>query len=423
MNVIFCHLGHFPYPSVVGTPVSMWGVLQALLKRGHQVTAVTGARDEASDSRHSRAVELLAQHGVRAIFLPELPPHRPNSLWKKAFRPDLSDLYPDSRSAPDLAAVLEQEKPDALICYHENSILTAHAAGALPPMMGIQVDIGTLEFRVQTFPPQSLKERVRTWLEIRADRERYRRLAKAMAEEIAPVSFAASTRDWLEQHGVSQARYYPMPIQDPSGPTWREEKDAAQAATAVPRILMVADFRGTSTRIGLKYFAEEILPHLDDAMGEGEYEVHVCGGGLLPPRIVSALDHPAVRLRGFVPDINYEFRAATMVLSPTPIVLGARTRVAEGFGYGCCFVAHQSEGAGMPEMIHDQTCLMGSSGLEIAELCARAQQNRDLRRRIECGARRSFEENYNSDVAGRRLIEDLERVVPAGPRTLTADAV
>lgn len=400
----------------------MWAVLQALRTRGHEVTAVTAVRDETSDSRHSRAVELLEQQGVKSIFLPELPPHHPCTLWKKAFRAELCDLYPESRHAPELVRVLAQEQPEALVCYHENSILTAHAAGKLPPTMGIQVNIGTLEYRVQTFPPDGIKEKVRTWLEIRADRERYRRLAGAMADEAAPVTFAASTQQWLAEHGVRQARYFPMAIEDPAGPDWRARKDAAQSANPVPRILMAGELRGTPTRIGLKFFAEQMMPHLDETIGAGKYEVHICGRGSLPPRILKSLDHPAVRFRGFVPDIEQEFLGASVVLTPTPISLGARTRVAEGFGYGCCFVAHQAEVPGMPEMIHGESCLIGSSGRELVELCASALQDDDLRRRIEAGARGSFEANYHSAVAGRRLVEHFEQSVSTAQGPLLAAA-
>lgn len=61
--------------------------------------------------------------------------------------------------------------------------------------------------------------------------------------------------------------------------------------------------------------------------------------------------HPSVRLRGQLNVVKRAFLASDVLLVPTPINLGTRTRVIEGFSYGCCIVAHETNALGISQMI------------------------------------------------------------------------
>jgi glycosyltransferase involved in cell wall biosynthesis len=201
-----------------------------------------------------------------------------------------------------------------------------------------------------------------------------------------------------------------MPIQDNAGQDWALQRASAQATLTKPKILMAGFLRGTPTIAGLLYFGKEVLPHLERRFGPSGFEVHVVGSGTLRPEIDEVLRRPSVIIRGFVADIAAEFRSATVLATPTPFALGARTRIAEAFSYGCCVVAHAAEQAGMPELVNEKTALLGNSGLEIAQQITRALTEAPLRQRLERSARLVFERCFDQKVSATKLVEKMEAV-------------
>src|SRR5262249_52124725 len=69
----------------------------------------------------------------------------------------------------------------------------------------------------------------------------------------------------------------------------------------------------TGNTFGLWYLAREVLPELDRRL-RGKYAVHLYGPRQPLPSLARALDHPAVRFRGFVDDIDAELRSAKVFL-------------------------------------------------------------------------------------------------------------
>jgi hypothetical protein len=49
-------------------------------------------------------------------------------------------------------------------------------------------------------------------------------------------------------------------------------------------------------------------------------------------------------------------------LAPTPINLGTRTRIIEGFSYGVCIVAHEGNALGNPQIIDGENTLLAGDG-------------------------------------------------------------
>jgi polysaccharide biosynthesis protein PslH len=124
--------------------------------------------------------------------------------------------------------------------------------------------------------------------------------------------------------------------------------------------------------------------------------------------------HPTVHLRGYVEDVNREFLSSDVLLVSTPINLGTRTRIIEGFSYGCCVVAHEANGLGIPQIVHGKNALLGKDGSELADAVIRVLTDRSLRERLQSNARRTYEENFSIESAGARLTAELEKIVLNG---------
>ena len=69
-----------------------------------------------------------------------------------------------------------------------------------------------------------------------------------------------------------------------------------------------------------------------------------------------------------------------------------------------------AEAANLPELRDGVNCLLGGSGREIAEAIVRAVRDPELRLRLGRAARTTYEETFHPSVAGRAIVERLERL-------------
>ena len=181
--------------------------------------------------------------------------------------------------------------------------------------------------------------------------------------------FGAHHAEWALSNGVS-AWYAPSPIVDLGGPDW-ERRRAETTRSGVPRILMIGHLRGIATISGLQVFAESILPALTRELGPDGFEVHVVGGYDPPAAAGNAFDHPAVVRRGQIEPPDDEFLAADVLLVPTPLTTGPRSRIITGMTFGSCVVAHEANRLGIPELRHGENALLAADGPGLADGDAR----------------------------------------------------
>ena len=62
----------------------------------------------------------------------------------------------------------------------------------------------------------------------------------------------------------------------------------------------------------------------------------------------------------------------------------------------------------MPEIVHGENALLGSTGEEIAEHVAAACRDETLRRRIIEGGRRTWEREFRPEVVVERIVRRVE---------------
>jgi glycosyltransferase involved in cell wall biosynthesis len=182
-----------------------------------------------------------------------------------------------------------------------------------------------------------------------------------------------------------------------------------------PRILLGPSQLGaTSTAAGIRFFAREVVPRLDRALGRDGYDVHVIGKGDPPDELARMLPHPGIVVRGWVDDIDAELASATLQLAPTPFVLGKRMRIVSAWAYGLCVVAHAAEAVNLPELVDGETGLLGADGAGVADAIVRAARDSDLRERIGTNGRRVYESTFHPSVAARALVQRLEALTSGG---------
>jgi glycosyltransferase involved in cell wall biosynthesis len=183
---------------------------------------------------------------------------------------------------------------------------------------------------------------------------------------------------------------------------------------------MIGHLRGIATISGLQVFAESILPVLTRELGTDGFEVHVVGGYDPPAVARAAFEHPAVVRRGQVEPPDDEFLAADVLLVPTPLTTGPRSRIITGMTFGSCVVAHEANRLGIPELLDGENALLAGDGPALAQATLAALRDADARARVGREARRLYESTFTPAVAGARIVRELERVATEAGRPAVA---
>lgn len=403
-----------PNPGHGGGSLTAWSFIRSLLDLGHRVTTfpVLGAEVEPRVEMRIRELEAIgsAVAPVRSSGL------RAPGRFEGLIDPPDDLLFPSIAEAPALRAAADQAEIDSALVYTTEAVaaatqLSVPAVGLLSDPPGLSRSIRR---RYEPLPwgpdPRRTVVRLRELVYLRKVDARLLELLRRFP---SVGMFGAHHAEWAREHGVA-AWYARSPIVDLGGPDW-ERRRAAAARSDRPRILMIGHLRGIATISGLQVFAETILPVLTRELGADGFEVHVVGGYDPPASVAGVFDHPAVMRRGQIEPPDDEFLAADVLLVPTPLTTGPRSRIITAMTFGTCVVAHEANRLGIPELRDGKNAFLAADGPALAEATLAALADPDARVRVGRAARRLYESTFTPPIAGARIVQELDRVT-AGER-------
>jgi glycosyltransferase involved in cell wall biosynthesis len=210
------------------------------------------------------------------------------------------------------------------------------------------------------------------------------------------INHAANHAAWHKKMHHRPTLYVPNPV------TFIEDVPPRNP-TRPAKFIMVGGIRGISTLAGLVWFARNVYPRLEPAIVEGKLELHLIGNGELEPSIRMRM--PRVVVRGFVRDLSDEFATATALLVPTPIKLGFRTRILDGFRHSIAVIAHAANTVGMPELVNGKNALVASSGDQFAEAIRKLIDDPSEAERLGRAGYSDFASALNADAGAKRILE------------------
>lgn len=418
MRVALVTTNRIPYLGANGSCVHLWTLTQALLQGRHEVALCCykhGAPGgEASQDVQERGIAQLRAQGVAVHLIPYKPRTRRGMLrakvgvLKKLVAPGVADFYDDLAYQTEVTAFVQAWKPDVVMTYGVGAVA---ATAALPPSVLRVASVVDLDHLAGRHKRAARGGGLRARFKHFAGRAHPGVIVRLLGGCDLVVNHAAHHYAWLRVQGLADVRYCPVLVQDKGGAAWQALRQAARQTAPHPRVLLVGKVNGAATLPGLWLMAEAVLPALAREMAGRPYEVHVVGGGTPPQRLRAALERPEVHLRGYVEDVAHEFLACDVLCVPTPVELGFRTRIAEGFSYGCCVVAHAANAEGMQELADGDNALLGHSGAELARLLARCLTDAAERTRLGEAARATFEAKLDGLKVGGHLVEEVEAMV------------
>ena len=115
-----------------------------------------------------------------------------------------------------------------------------------------------------------------------------------------------------------------------------------------------------------------------------------------------------VRLLGYVNDLDYEISKSHIVLLPTTIFIGFRSRNITIFSNSSCVVGHKNDTINMPEMIHNYNCICPDDENKIPNMILDLYKNKKKIDEINSNARKTYEENFSPNIAINEILKDLK---------------
>jgi hypothetical protein len=403
--------------SVRAPTVVIREALAAFRELGHEVVfqpLLSHETEKGFEAEGERALEWAGANGVEllpALYAsPDAVGSTPKLLLRQAISSDPSIFYPSYALRGEMAKRVAASRAD--VCFH---LWTSAAFGACAevetPVFAYagNPDHYSMAARLEhpelfAIPQKTLRNRTKLLLWRRAYR-RFEDIVVRLALHSTWIGCAsAPNADYYTRKGHPRAFY----LQN----MWPDHGEAP-AATQPARNLIAGNLGGqyaTGNTFGGWLLATEVLPALDRLLGE-DYEVDLYGAGAFSEPVARALEHPRVRNRGFVEDIDSELQAAKVFLlcnNSNPDFVVGHTRILHAWSVGSCLVAHVNMALAMPEIVHGENALLGRNGEEIAEHVAAACRDDELRRKIVEGGRRTWEREFRPEVVVARIVGRIE---------------
>jgi hypothetical protein len=400
----FSHLGR----------VVLANVLEQMAGQGAEVRFAVARSGGLIDADEEAAVR-LARAGVRAVEgpapvldeanLPKSAARRVARYVRETVDPRVSADAPRFRDpAAEVERLIATGAKSALLfwdTHYERLAPALSQAGmrvygylARPPMAAAQVHAR-----------DKLRGLKRALTNARLQARQSRHLARLRSLSGAR-NLCALDAVWYDRHGVA-CSYLPNTWPDAYGDAWQSLRREAEGRRQGIHILgNVGALQATGNHYGMSYLANCVLPLFAGKLAAPDWTINICGRFELPPEFDRLRNKPHVAIRGFVPDIDEEMLGNHIFLllnnaGPYP---GGYTRVIFAFSSGTCLIAHRRLADSMPELVHDENCLLGETPEEIAGLIAAAAGDPALRHRIGEAARHTYVERYRPSLIAGGLL-------------------
>ena len=418
MRVFFIG-AHLPLAghSVRAPTVVIREALLAFRELGHEVVfqpLLSHDAEEGVQAEGERALEWAHVNGVEllpALYAqPDAVGSTPRLLLRQAFSSDPEVFYPSYALRQELATRVQSSGAD--VCFHLwSSAAFGACAEVETPVFAYagNPDHYSMAARLRhpalfAIPQRTLRNRLKLVLWRRAYR-RFEDVVVRLALRSTWIGCAsAPNADYYTRKGHPRAFY----LQN----MWPELAGTHSAAEPTGNLIAgnLGGQYATGNTFGGWLLATEVLPALDRLLSD-DYEVRLYGAGRFSEPVARALEHPRVRNLGFVDDIDAELQATKVFLlcnNANPDFIVGHTRILHAWSIGSCLVAHVNMAKAMPEIVHGENALLGSTGEEIAEHVAAACRDDALRRKIVEGGRRTWEREFRPEVVVQRIVSRVE---------------
>jgi glycosyltransferase involved in cell wall biosynthesis len=400
-----------PFPGDNGIPMMGWGLVRGMLARDIKVTVV-GLCNEDDKSCSQIFIQDLMALGVTV----EVLQYRKPELKQKGFmsildRLSFSQLYPASLLTTKVSSMLSEIQADAIIAVHTEPLSALLNCKNDIPVLGIMGDPTSQPayFRWKYLDVQKISSLIfnRFWLAVLS--YYYNKFDVEMLKAcVGRGVVAAQYVKWFSNRGVEQCDYFPIPIHD-DGLQITDRYKKGFGASKNKKIIMLGALHTTVTKVGLKYFSENLYSVIEKEL-KFDFKIHIIGSGQWPSDIAKP-DTDKVVLRGYVDDLSKDWLDADILLVPTNIELGIRARILTALSKGMCVVAHLANVQGIPELVHGYNCILGATPDELVDGMNEIFSDSNYAENISRNARATYEKIFSEEVASSKIIDKVMSIL------------
>ncbi len=357
------------------------------------VSTLNEVQDSARKALNAKGVTFLDP-----LVLPTPPPAR--SIWRRMVLPRLEDYYPEtlhqdiaykaaSAFDPDFIFVPWSEPTTCLFSKYPAKRFTYFGN---PDPWTARIEIENARRNGNSFLSYFAGRLFVGWL------ERFHIREMARWDFVADVSLNCA--EYYRSKLGPRAFYINNLWIDRYGEAWRETRDQKEIVSPLRIVGNIGFLTSTANSMGLEILGRDLMPELRRVFPDGGFEVHIYGGGKPKAALKSTLEHPEIKIRGFVEDIDSEMLESPIFLcvNNASRYSTGHTRYLHAWSLGCCVVAHSNAALSMPEIEHGFNALLGDSPQEIADLIARAAGDQALRRRLGENGYRTLKERFKVET-------------------------
>ena len=354
-----------------------------------------------------------SEHLVRDVSSSKI--WRRISELRKAFFSRTNDDTPRFKQPENVAESLANSGADVVCLFWDSNFeylipyipIPIVAYSAKPRYESAQV-------RIRNRLPGAPRNRIKRWLiQQILDKQQKRHLTRF--KQIAAVTNIHLDDSQHYQSLGIDCKYISNTWSDPFGDDWAiKRQQQEQMREGINIFGSFSNLTCTGNMIGIDYWSKHIVPLLDMKMKK-PWTIHVYGKGFdkLPKEIQQQLNHPNIRIRGFVDDIDSEISGNEIFLLCNNVgpYAGGYTRVIYCLASGGCMVSHSSLAESMPEVINGQNAFLCSTPEQFADAIVKLSESETLRNKIGLHARATYEKKYQPSYIASQLISVMKQVL------------
>ncbi len=159
------------------------------------------------------------------------------------------------------------------------------------------------------------------------------------------------------------------------------------------KIVFVGNMRTLQNQDAVIRFVERIFPKILQQCPNAHFYIV----GALPPRCIQQLACDNITVTGFVDDLESTISDACLAVAPVHVAAGIQNKVLVSMACGLPVVLTPLIAKAIPELRHEENCLIQDGSSAFAEDCLRIMRHPELRAQLAAGGYQVVRENYSWD--------------------------
>ncbi len=423
-------------PGVTAAHIVSHEILMGLHRLGFTVMLqrlTPPTKSEATPAERDE-ITYLEKEGIAVLpplAIPEALTHKPRfglqwiaaSLLESTLAGKVEDSYNAVRLRHQVQRRVEETQPDAILTVWSPDAIAATDKAWRIPRIAYHGDIDFQPAWARSrdkwlfYSPSKVPHAWITDLLERLQYAKHQRMHVRLMQGVDVIAnVTASNASFYSRKGHRKSVYVGNTWPDPRHYVPQHRKPVNHLQRPVKIIGHVGYLNRTGSTYGLKFLLVDVMPRLENALKGLDYEVHIIGGGQMVPALQPYLNHPRIRLRGYVEDLDAELYSGDMLLllNNHGRYVAGYTRHIIAWAMGLCLIVHANSQRAIPEIRHKENALMGSTANEVASAIALAATEHALNLKVRAGGRATYEKHYTPRVVAQKLANEITGAIAVG---------